>query len=119
MTLSKLTKRRKKWLSATVNAKRRSALRLSPSVARSADSRPPGSAPKEEGGEENPDAPAEGEEPAEVAEVMSGGQEHDEEDDDAFEKELAAIPLPEVEPEQPPFRRHKKFLHYAFEETDY
>ena len=46
----------------------------------------------------------------EPAEAMSGQESGEEED---LEKELRAIPLPEVEPEQAPFRRHKKFLHFA------
>lgn len=45
------------------------------------------------------------------------GQESDKEED--LEKELRSIPLPTVEEEQPPFRRHKKYLHYAFDETNY
>ena len=75
----------------------------------------PATAQKEEGEVEI----AEGEEAAaeqEAAEVMSGQESGEEED---LEKELRAIPLPEVEPEQAPFRRHKKFLHFAYDEKDY
>lgn len=45
--------------------------------------------------------------------------EDEEEDEEELEDFNEPIEIPELEPEQPPFRRHKKFLHYAFDESDY
>ena len=65
----------------------------------------PGSVPKDDNADDVPDDDQQPAADDDAAEVSDQGS-----DDDQLgklEKELSEIPLPEVEPEQPPFRRHK------------